>query len=514
MHNKRAKGNDMRLINAVAAVLLPVCLFSSTALAGKADDTLNIAFSKELEHVDPYYNTAREGILLGGAVWDALLYREPKTGDYVGNLATGWTWIDDTTLELTLRQGVTFHNGEPFDADDVVFTLNYVVDPKNGTKSQANTNWIKSAEKVDAFKVRIHTNGPFPAALEYLAGPIIIQPNEYYAKVGQQGVALKPIGTGPYRMESVEPGKHFVLKRNDAYFAAAKPKAAIGTVDIRTVPDANTQMAELFNGDIDLVWGVPADQADKMAKMGKFQVINAPTMRVGYLSLDAAGRSGAENPMTDLKVRQAVNLAINRQGIVDALMKGTSAVINSACSPVQFGCEQAVTTYAYDPEKAKALLAEAGYPQGFAMDFYAYRDRPLAEAMIGMLAEVGITAKLNYMQYSALREKRIKEGTPISFMTWGSNSIADVSAITSAFFRMGGEDDARDPDVAALLEKGDSSVALDERKTAYTKALTTIADKAYWVPLWIYSSNYVMGADVSFTPTPDELIRFYDISWK
>ncbi|ACM30011.1 ABC transporter substrate-binding protein [Agrobacterium rhizogenes] len=503
----------MRLAVIAAALLLPL-LLAPVANAGKANDTISIAFAKELEHIDPYFNTAREGVLLGNAVWDGLLYRDPKSGQYVGNLATSWSWVDPTTLELTLRQGVKFHNGASFDADDVVFTLNYMVDPKNGAKNTVATSWIKRAEKIDQFKVRIITNGPFPAALEYLAGPVIIHPHEYYAAVGPAGVATKPIGTGPYKVVSVEPGKHYVLKRNDDYFAAAKPKAKVETIDIRTIPDINTQMAELFNGTIDLVWQVPSDQADKMAGRGNFQVLNAPTMRVGYLSLDAAGRSGAKNPMTDVRVREAVYHAINRDGIVKALMKGTTEVINSACSPSQFGCATDVASYSYDPDKAKALLAEAGYPNGFEIDFYAYRDRPLAEAMIGMLAEVGIKANLKYLQYAALREKRIKEGVPMSFLTWGSNSIADASAITSEFFTMGGEDDARDKSLSDLLEKADSSVDPAERKTLYKQALSTIADKAYWVPLWNYSTNYIMSKDVSFTPTPDELVRFNEIGWK
>ncbi|NTG76932.1 ABC transporter substrate-binding protein [Agrobacterium rhizogenes] len=503
----------MRLAVIAAALLLPL-LLAPVANAGKANDTISIAFAKELEHIDPYFNTAREGVLLGNAVWDGLLYRDPKSGQYVGNLATSWSWVDPTTLELTLRQGVKFHNGASFDADDVVFTLNYMVDPKNGAKNTVATSWIKRAEKIDQFKVRIITNGPFPAALEYLAGPVIIHPHEYYAAVGPAGVATKPIGTGPYKVVSVEPGKHYVLKRNDDYFAAAKPKAKVETIDIRTIPDINTQMAELFNGTIDLVWQVPSEQADKMAGRGNFQVLNAPTMRVGYLSLDAAGRSGAKNPMTDVRVREAVYHAINRDGIVKALMKGTTEVINSACSPSQFGCATDVASYSYDPDKAKALLAEAGYPNGFEIDFYAYRDRPLAEAMIGMLAEVGIKANLKYLQYAALREKRIKEGVPMSFLTWGSNSIADASAITSEFFTMGGEDDARDKSLSDLLEKADSSVDPAERKTLYKQALSTIADKAYWVPLWNYSTNYIMSKDVSFTPTPDELVRFNEIGWK
>ncbi len=137
----------MKLSATFAALLLPACFLSSPAFAGKAKDVLNVAFPKELEHIDPYYNTAREGILVGLAVWDSLLYRDPKTGNYVGNLATDWTWVDSMTLELNLRKGVKFHNGEPFDADDVVFTLNYVIDPSNGNKSQTYTGWIKSAER-------------------------------------------------------------------------------------------------------------------------------------------------------------------------------------------------------------------------------------------------------------------------------------------------------------------------------------------------------------------------------
>lgn len=504
----------MRFALTAAAVLLPACLISSPSWAGKADDTLHIAFSKELEHVDPYFNTAREGVLMGAAIWDGLLYRDPKTGNYVGNLATDWTWIDPTTLELNLRHGVKFHNGEAFDADDVVYTLNFEIDPKNGVKNSFAVDWIERAEKVDQFKVRIHTKGPFPAALEYLAGPVVIHPNEYYAKVGPNGVATHPIGTGPYKVVSVDPGKHYVLKRNDDYFAAAKPKAKIENIDIRTIPDTNTQMAELFNGGLDMVWQVPSDQAQKMERLNKFQVINAPTMRIGYITLDAAGRSGADNPMTKLKVRQAVNYAINRKGIVDAMMKGATEVINSACSPVQFGCDSKVTTYAYDPAKAKQLLTEAGYPNGFDVDFYAYRDRPLAEAMIGMLAEVGIKAHLNYMQYAALREKRFKEGTPMAFQTWGSNSLADASASTSYFFTFGGEDDARDRELADVLKKADTTTDPAARKTLYAQALATIADKAYFVPLWAYSTNYVMAKDVSFAPTPDELVRFFDIGWK
>ncbi|OLP37073.1 Glutathione-binding protein GsiB, partial [Symbiodinium microadriaticum] len=168
----------------MSSVALTLAMVGSSALADKASDTLNAAFTKELESVDSYFNSAREGVILQRSIWDGLLYLNQETGEYEGNLATSWQWVDDTTLEMKLREGVKFHNGEEFDADDVVYTVKFVANPENGVVVQRNVNWMKDAEKVDKYTVRITTNGPFPAALEFLAGPVSIYPNEYYAEAG------------------------------------------------------------------------------------------------------------------------------------------------------------------------------------------------------------------------------------------------------------------------------------------------------------------------------------------
>src|SRR6056297_228389 len=343
--------------------------------AEKANDTLRVAFTKELENVDSYFNSSREGVVLQRAIWDGLIYRDPVTNEYSGNLATSWDWIDDTTLELKLRKDVTFHNGEPFNADDVVYTVNFVSKEENGVKTQRNVNWMESAEKIDDYTVRIHLKDKFPAAIEFLSGPVSMYPNEYYAEAGPSGMGLEPVGTGPYKVVSVTPGQHFVLEKNENYHDSPKGQPEITNVDIRTIPDVNTQMAELFSGSLDLIWQVPADQAEKLATMDQFTVKNESTMRVGYLNMDAAGRSG-DTPVTDLRVRRAINHAINREELVNALLKGKSRVVSTPCFPSQFGCvEEAAKSYDYDPEKAKALLAEAGYPDGFTTELYAYRDR-------------------------------------------------------------------------------------------------------------------------------------------
>jgi peptide/nickel transport system substrate-binding protein len=333
-------------IKTIVTGLLPLTLaLSAPALAGKADDTLNIAFDRELESLDSYINTAREGILISRMVWDGLLYRDPQTNEYTGNLATSYQWIDDVTMEFELRQGVTFHNGEPFDADDVVYTVNWTADPASGATTQQNVNWMKSAEKLDQYKVRLHLKEPFPAALEFLSGPVVIYPNEYYAEVGPKGMGVKPIGTGPYKLTEVEVGKRYVLVKNDDYYdGSPKGKPSIGNIVVRTIPELNTQIAETMAGQLDWIWKVPADQAERLDQMGRFTVKNSQTMRIGYLAMDAAGRSG-ENPFQNEKVRQAVSYAIDRQGIVDALVKGESQVVHSACFPSQFGCSEAVMKY-------------------------------------------------------------------------------------------------------------------------------------------------------------------------
>ncbi|MGF1551411.1 MAG: ABC transporter substrate-binding protein [Paracoccaceae bacterium] len=498
----------------VGGIALAACtLFAGPALAGKASDTLNVAFTKELENVDSYFNSAREGVVLQRAVWDGLMYRDPASGEYIGNLATDWNWVDDTTLDVTLREGVTFHNGEPFDADDVVYTVNFVAEEANGVKTQRNVNWLESAEKLSQYEARIHLKRPFPAAIEYLSGPVSMYPNEYYAEAGPQRMGLEPVGTGPYRVTTVEPGRRFVLEAYEGYHDGPKGRPEIATIDIRTIPDVNTQLAELLSGSLDLIWQVPADQAERLAEMDRFTVSNESTMRIGYLTMDAAGRTGEDNPFTKLKVRQAVNHAIDRQGLVDALLRGQSQVVGVACFPSQFGCTEDVPEYAYDPEKARQLLAEAGYPDGFATEYYAYRDREYAEAIASFLNAVGIETEFNMLQYSALRELRMSSGVPVSFQTWGSYSINDVSAITSQFFKMGALDDARDQEVTDLLEKGDTSTDPEVRKEAYGEALRIIAEQAYWAPMFTYNTNYVFTNEVSYEPTPDEVLRFHEMTW-
>lgn len=484
--------------------------------ASQADDTLRWASDRELGSLDYFYDSTREGIIISHLIWDSLIYRDPQTLKYKPLLATSWKWVNDTTMDLTLRKGVKFQNGEAFSADDVVYTLNYVVDPKNKVLRKSNVDWIKSAEKLGDYKVRIHLKKPFPAALEYLAGPIVIYPKQYYSKVGEKGMSAHPVGTGPYKVTKVVPGREIDFDANPDYFKGGpKGQPHIKHIVYEMIPDKSTQMAQLISGGLDWIWRVPADQAAKLKTLPNVTVKAGGTFRIGFLSMDAAGRTGKDNPFTKLKVRQAVAFAIDRKAIVQNLVKGVSQVVDTACFPSQVGCsDDGVTHYGYDPAKAKKLLAEAGYPNGFTTDFYAYRERPYAEAMINYLQAVGIHAKLQFLRYPAFNDKFLGGKAPLAFYTWGSEGVNDVSGITSYFFEQGSEDYARDRQITKWLETGDTTVDKAKRKAAYSKALQRISQQAYWAPLFSYSINYAFSKDLDFTPPKDGIPRLVDTKWK
>lgn len=500
-----------------ASVLLAILLFGpGPAWAGKANDTLVYASDNELVNVSPYHNNLREGVILARQVWDSLIYRDPKSGAYLPMLATTWTWVDPATLDLDLRQGVTFHDGSPFSADDVVFTFNYVLSPEAKVVTKQNVEWMQSTEKLGDYKVRIHLKKPFPAALEYLAGPMPIYPAAYFRKVGLDGFAKAPIGSGPYRVVSVESGKGVKMVKSASYWKGSPiGEPAIGKLEFRVIPDGETRLAELMTGGIDWIWRVQTDQAKQLAAVPDISVLSAETMRIGFLQFDAMGRTGADQPLRNPLVRQAISYAIDRKTMVESLVKGGARVMNSACFIEQFGCaDTGLPRYDYDPAKARKLLAEAGYPNGFDTQLYSYRERDYAEAVVGYLRAIGIRANLNYLKYDAIRDQNRAGKVSVFFQTWGSYSVSDASAFLGNWFKGGDDDMTNDPELRQTLDVADSSIDPETRKKSYAAALTRIAEKAYVLPLFSYPANYAFTSDLVFTAEADELPRFYAAHWK
>ena len=487
----------------------------TSAHASKADDTLVYASDSEPENISPYHNDVREGVILGRLIWDTLIYRDPDSGEYKPMLAKSWKQVDNKTIDFELNQGVKFHDGNEFTADDAVFTLNWAVSPDSKVVTRQSVDWIESAEKLGSYSVRLHMKKPFPPALEYLSSVVPMFPKAYFEKVGLAEFAKKPIGTGPYKAVSITPGQGVTMDRNPNYFKdSPQGQPHISHIRFRVIPDPETRLAELMTGGIDWAWRIAPDQAEQLKAVPNLTVKSSGTMRIGFLILDARGTSSQDSPLANLKVRQALNYAINREGLSSQLVGGESKPLYAACYRGQFGCDETVATkYSYDPEKARALLKEAGYPDGFETELFAYRDRDYAEAILGNLRAVGIKANLRYLKYAALRDQQRGGHVPISLQAWGSFSILDASASVGTWFGGNADDNIKDPQVQEWIKSANNAPDPAVRKEAYAKALKRISEQAYWAPLFNYSMNYAYSNDLKFTPYPDELPRFTLSSW-
>ena len=505
----------MRMVK-LGAIFAAMMLSAAPVSAQKSADTLRISMRDALPNVDPYYNNLRTGVVMHHQAWDTLVYRNPDTFKIEPLLATSWKMPNPTTIEFTLRPNVKFHDGSTLTADDVVYTLNLASDPNSKVSTPANYNWIEKAEKTGDLAVRVTLKRPTPAALEYFALVIPIYPKAYREKVGPEGYAKAPIGAGPYKITKVEPGVSIDFERFDDYWAGSpKGKPAIKKMSVRFVPDATTEMTELLAGRADWIWNLNPDQFDNVNKLPTLTAVRKESMRVGFMQLDAAGRTGADNPITKEKVRQAIFHAIDRQAIADKLVTGGSRVPPAPCFPPQFGCDaEAAVLYDYNPAKAKQLLAEAGYPDGFDVELASYVLPQWGAAVQNYLQAVGIRAKLNQLQVAALIQRSNAGELRTQLGSWGSYSINDVSAILPNYFDGGAVDYARDSQVTKWVLEGGSSNDPEVRKKAYAAAIHRITEQAYWLPLHTYVTTYGFSKQLDFSPYADELPRFYLAKWK
>jgi peptide/nickel transport system substrate-binding protein len=487
-----------------------------SAFAQKTADVLRITLNDAVPNVDMYFNSQRTGLILAHQAWDMLVHRDPATFEIKPSLATDWKFAEDNSLDLTIRQGVKFHDGSTLGPDDVVYTINMAADPASKVATPSNYAWIDKAEKTGDWTVRIKMKRPTPAALEYLAMVTPIHPKAYREKVGPVGFSAKPVGAGPYKIVRNEQGKEVFFERFEDYWAGSpKGKPAIKNLHVRFVPDLATSVTELLAQRVDWIWGIKPDQADSINKVPFLQAVRQESMRIAYLSIDAAGRTGADNPLTKLKVRQAIWHAVDRKQIADKLVGGSSRVPPAPCFPTQFGCDDdAAVKYDYDPAKAKALLAEAGFPNGFDVELVTYTQLT-PSAVQNYLAAVGIRAKITQLQVAPAVEKAHKGGAPLYQADWGSFSINDVSAVLPIMFGAGAADNySRDPELEKLIAEGSATADPAARKKAYSAAIRIATEKAYWMPINTHVTTYAFSKSLDFKTYPDELPRFYLAKWK
>ena len=508
----------MKLSRRTALLAAAGSAVAPSAFAQKGADTLRIQFIDAVPNVDMYFNSQRTGLIMAHQAWDMLVHRDPESFAIKPALATDWKFAEDNSLDLTIRQGVKFHDGSTLSPDDVVYTINMAANPESKVATPSNYSWIDKAEKTGDWTVRIRMKRPTPAALEYLAMVTPIHPKAYREKVGPEGFAARPVGAGPYKIVKNEQGKEVVFERFDDYWTGSpKGKPAIKTLHVRFVPDLATEVTELLAQRTDWIWNINPDQADNINRTPFLQAVRQESMRIGYLSIDAAGRSGTDNPLTKLNVRQAIWHAVDRKAFADKLVGGGSRVPPAPCFPSQFGCDaNAAVLYDYDPAKAKALLAEAGFPNGFETELLTYvQPTSWPAAVQNYLQAVGIRAKINQMQVAPAIQKAWHGEAPLYMGSWGSYSINDVSAIFPVMFGKDANDNySKDPELEKLVAEGGATSDPEARKKAYSAAIKIATEKAYWLPINTYVNTYAFAKALDFKTYPDELPRFYLAKWK
>lgn len=498
-----------------AAAVLALAASVAPALAGKSDDTLRVAMAEEILNLDYNYTTKREYIILS-QLTDATLFRvNPDTAEIEPSVATSYEFVDDTTLDVVLRDDVMFHDGSKLTAEDVAYTYNWINNPDSESNATGVVErWLDNAEVTGPNTVRFHLKSVYPLVLRDMGARIMLRKAGTYdagGTIDRDAMANKLIGAGPYKVVSFEPGSKLVLERFDDYFG---DKPAIANVVVRNLPDIGTQQAELMSGGVDWMFKVPLDLAESLGATPMAEHLSGPDLRIGFLVLDAAGYTDEDGPLTNVLVRRAINHALNTPEMAKFLIGGSAEAIHTACHPAQFGCDQSVTAYPYDPDKARALLAEAGYPDGFPLELWAYRDKAAAEAIAADLEAVGIDVDLRYVKLQSLNQARAKREIPAYFGTWGSGGTADTAAIARIHFSDSDRNLSGDAELEKEVLAAEQTNDPAERKALYSKALERIADQAYWAPLFSYSANYLVSPDLNFPLDPDGLPRLQNSSWK
>jgi ABC-type transport system substrate-binding protein len=428
---------------------------------------------------------------------EPLLELTPK-GEIVPKLVEKWeVSADATEFTLKLKKGIKFHDGQPFNAEAVKVNFDRRVDPKAATKFGFLVAPISSVTVIDEYTAKIKTKAPFAAMLSNLTHQANGMQSPAALKASWDKPCTKPVGTGPFMFKEWVPGNKCVMVRNDNYWGK---KPSLQEVTFRVIPDDASRVVALETGEVQVAVRIPPFDIPRLKANPKLMVINSPSVRTIYLGFNAL-----KEPFQDKRVRQALNYAVNKEAIVKHVLGGVGRVSDAAISPGIFGYTS-IKTYEYNVEKAKALLAEAGYPKGFETTLHPavgryYMDVSVATAVAADLLKVGVKADIKMMEWgtylpSILREKDVVEHK-IYMLGWGCvTGDADYGLYTlfhsgewpkkgmnASFFK--------NEKMDQLLDAARSTANPEERKKLYKDTLTLIADEAPW--LFLHSEVQMVG---------------------
>lgn len=474
--------------------------------------------------LDPAATTEGEAFKVTVNLYETLINFGEQDTEIEAGLATDWDTSDDgLTHTLTLREGVKFHDGTDFNADAVVFNFERWM---GGDKEQFyyyNSQFgdkIDSVTAVDEYTVEFKLNTPIAPFYKNLAmSPFGIASPAAIEEYGDN-FFKNPVGTGPFKFKEWRENDRITIVKNEDYWQEGLPK--LDEVIFRAIPDNSARLNALIAGEVDLIDGVNFSDKATIDGNPDLQIFERPSLNIGYLGL-----TSTREPLDNKLVRQALNYAVNKQEIINAFYAGAAEPAINPMPPVVAGYNPDVEDYEYDPEKAKELLAEAGYPDGFEMELWAMPvPRPympegekVAQALQSMFEAVGVKAKIVTYEWGTYLDKAMKGEADTFLLGWtGDNGDAD-----NFLYVLLDEDSIgsnnysyyKNDEVHELLLKAQASADQAEREELYKQAQVIIKDDAPWIPLVHSTPLLAGGSNVSnflAHPTGSDLLSSVEIN--
>jgi len=500
------------LLVAMAVVLVVGAVTLSSAAApppGAPRGTLTIAQGIDADTLDPQVTSSSAVWSITLNIYDTLIARD-RQGKLVPGLAVSWKPLNDTTWQIRLRAGVKFHNGEPLDASAVKFSVARALDPAVKSVFASSLDTIARVDVVDPLTVNIVTKAPdpiLPSRLCMQQGQIL--PPKYAADVGPEGLAKRPVGAGPYKFVSWRKDEAITLEAVPDHWR--KPK--IAKVVFIPLPEGASRVAAVKTGAVDIAAAIPPVDFAGIAKGERTTGIEVTSNRAFLLNLDTL----TFKPFQDRRVRQALNYAVDKNAIVKNTLNGYGRVLATSVIPEAFGYNPNIAPYPYDPARAKKLLAEAGYANGFEVGFDTTigrypQDKEIAEVVAGQLAKVGVKVNVQGFEWGAFYDGvRAKKRAPIHDIGM-STELFDADNTMSLHFKKGTIWSRWDnPEFDKLVATARTTLAERARRAALWKAGEIQHDEAPMIFLHQISYLYGVAKRVhGWVPTNTEPILAWD----
>ena len=504
------------------------------AATGANAQTLTLALAAEPTSVDPHYHTFGPNENVDIHIFDLLtdfdagMHLRPA-------LATSWKLIDNTTWEFKLRPGVKFQNGADFTAEDVAYTIARVPTVPNSPGSFAvYTKPVTRVEIVDPLTVRMHTAGVYPL-LPVDMSQVFIIPHGLGPMPATEDFnsGKDAIGTGPYKLIAYKSGDRVELERNDAWWG---PKPYWQHVTMRMIPNDAARSAALLAGDVQFIEFVPPSDATRMRADKHVALAETDSLRFVYLWLDRSrqgdepfvsgpnGEKLGKNPFNDLRVRQALSISINRPLIVERIMENAATPTGQFLAPRYYSHVPGLDAPKYDPERAKALLAEAGYPNGFRLTLHGPNDRYVNDAKIiqaigQMWSRIGVQTTVDAMTWTSFIGRASKQDFSAYLLAWGiatgeaSDPLRALIETYNVQKGVGSVNRGRysNPAVDALIDQAVSTPDDAAREQLLIQASKMALDDVAIIPLHIQKNIWGMQAGLTYAARADEGTRAMDV---